>query len=408
MSYTWALACRYLVARRHGLFAWLTTAIAVGGITLGVAALIVTLGVMDGFQRDIQTRILGTQPHLAVLSSNGETFPNPSAVTMRIQQTPGVAAAAPFVMGQVLLRHGPKAFGAVIRGVDPFQEQTVAPLASILKEGRWDSLLGTASEPGIIVGRELARSLEVGTGDPLLVVVPDSLVTGRALVPRMVRCRVTGIFQVGMYEADANLSYVALTTAQRFFGLGNTVSGIGVRVQGLSRLESVQRQLQATLGPRVWVRSWQDLNRNLFSALKLEKAVMFVILILIVVVAALNIISNLLLLTVEKSREIGILRALGVSQHGILRIFLYEGGSLGVAGTLLGALLGLGIGALLHRYPVIKLPADVYYIERLPVHIAAGDVTAVIVAALGISLAATIYPALKAARVDPIEALRYG
>jgi len=383
-------------------FTFLTTLIAVGGITLGVAALIITLAVMSGFHRDIRERILGLQPHLTVLKESGTSFHEHEQVAADILREKEIRAASPFVYGQIILRHGEATAGVVLKGIDWKKEQQLVGLAKSIKDTRL--LAGGLQDNQVIIGKELARNLGAALGKEVILVSPGQF----GVVPRMEKFRVAGIFSSGMYEYDANLAYVSLPSGQKLFGLENAVSGVGVALTDWEKADTIAAALQAKLDYPYWVRSWETMNKNLFAALKLEKIMMFIILTLIIVVAAFNIISNLLLLTVEKAKEIGILSALGFRRLEIGRIFLFEGLIIGMTGIFAGTGLGVGLSLLLKKYQFIHLPADVYYLDTLPVRLVPGDIISVVAATLLISLVAGIYPAYQATKLDPLEAIRYG
>lgn len=402
MSLELFIALRYLKARRHGVFTLLTTLIAIGGITLGVAALIITLSVMSGFHRDIREKILGIQPHLVVLKGGPQSFFEYPYVTEKIRGNPEVTAAAPFVYGQAILKNGQATSGAVIKGIDAALEDKLVHLGKTMIAG---SLPREGLGPNdILLGRELGRNLGLTLGDELVVMSPGQLAT----IPRMEKFTVTGIFRSGMYEYDSNLGFISLAAGQKLFGIGDAVTGIGVSVRDWEHAGTVESSLAQNLTGAYWVRSWERMNQNLFSALKLEKIMMFIILTLIILVAAFNVISNLLLLTVEKTREIGILSAMGLARARIARIFFYEGFIVGMSGIFSGLVLGTGVSLLLKKYHFIHLPSDVYYLDTLPVRLVPGDITMVVAATLLITLAASIYPAYQVTKLDPLEAIRYG
>ncbi|MHB9155303.1 MAG: FtsX-like permease family protein [Endomicrobiales bacterium] len=396
------IAWRYLKARRKGVFTLLTTLIAIGGITLGVAALIITLAVMSGFHRDIREKILGIQPHLVVLKGGPAPFNEYPAVAGRIKQHKEVVAAAPFIYGQAILKNNQSTAGAVIKGIEAASEDSLIHLGRTVISGHLPGE-GTAARD-ILLGQELARTLGLTLGDEVIVVSPGQL----ALIPRMEKFTVTGIFQSGMYEYDSSLSFVSLAQADKLFGMEGSVTGIGISVKDWEKTGRIEAELQKDLAGPYWVRSWERMNHNLFAALKLEKIMMFIILTLIILVAAFNIISNLLLLTVEKTKEIGILSAMGFHRFKIAKVFFYEGIIIGLSGILLGVGLGTGISLLLKKYQFIHLPPDVYYLDTLPVRILAGDVASVTVATLVITMLAAIYPAYQVTKLDPLEAIRYG
>jgi len=402
MSLEFFIAWRYLKARRKGVFTLLTSIIAVGGITLGVAALIITLAVMSGFHADIKDKILGVQPHLVVLKNNYEPFKEYTLVMDNINKNVHVKAAAPFVYGQTIIRHGRQGIGAAVKGIDPRAEDKLVALNRIvLSSTPWKPSIS----PGdIILGVELAQSIGVTSGEEVVLMTPGVY----AMMPRMEKFRVVTLFHSGMYEYDANLAYVNLADAQRLFGLEGSVTGIGIAVDDWDKADAIGGDIQKTIGGSYWVRSWQRMNRNLFAALKLEKIMMFIILALIIIVAAFNIISNLLLLTVEKTKEIGILSALGFSKNRIAKIFFFEGLILGLTGIATGLVAGCGLSLLLKKYQFVQLPPDVYYLDKLPVRILPGDVSIVILATLAITLVAGIYPAYQVTKLDPLEAIRYG
>ena len=405
MRYELFLALRYLGGlRRSQPFVSVIAFISMCGVAVGVAALLVVLGVMSGFDADLQSKIVGFNPHLVVESESGLT--QVDSMLESIKGTPHVQAAAPFVQTEVLLQFGNAATGAILRGVDPEMEPTVTKLTDSVIEGKWPP-----APKVLFLGSELARRWRVSRGDIITVV------TGGKSKP--VEMVVGGVFSTGMYEYDSHLVLASLETVQELIGwqgreggpkqavVPAKVSGIGVRIDDPQQAISVKRLLQQRLSAPYWVMSWMDLNRNLFAALKLEKVTMFVILTLIVLVACFNIIATLLMVVVNKTKEIGILKAVGATSGSIRRIFTLAGLLIGLIGTAAGTGLGLALCAALAKYQFIQLPPEVYYIDRLPVLLQWRDGAAVVLSALAISWAACLYPAWVAARLQPAEAVRY-
>jgi lipoprotein-releasing system permease protein len=404
MRFEFFLAKRFLVGQRFGVFRAVTTAIAIGGIALGVAALLITLAVMDGFRADIQEKILGTQPHLFMVNPFGGMVSNDSRLIPQLKSVPHVEGAAPFIYGQALLQTGSSVTGIMLRGILPSEEIHVTRIAQILKEGSWNSL----DDHSVALGEELARTVNAHLGDTVTLVAPEEKMASWGQMPRMRRYKVVGIFHSGMYEYDANLAYLTLGGAQDLLGITDRLTGYGLRLDTLDETLPTMRRLDQTFGNLFLVRSWQDLNRNLFAAMKLERTMMFIIVTLVILVASFTIISNLLLLTIEKAREIGILQALGAAPRQIAKIFLLNGFMLGGSGVGLGLILGVGISAFLKRFPIIRLPADVYYVDKLPIRLSLGTIESVALCAFGLVIASILYPARKASQMDPVQTIRYG
>ena len=368
--------------------------ISVLGIALGVAALLVVLGVMSGFDADLEGKIIGANPHLLVQAEAGVR--DADVLEEKILQTPGVAAAAPMLQTQTLIRHGSEAQGVLLRGVDPLKEPNVTRLPRLLKEGSWPP------NPGeIFIGSELAHRWGLRIGDSVEVVGGEK--------GKPIPLRVGGVFTTGMYDYDMHLTLSRMETAQQVAGGKEPAlpTGIGVRLEQAVRAPQVQKELRRSLGYPYWVVSWMDMNSNLFAALKLEKLVMFIILTLIVLVACFNIIATLLMMVVSKTKEIGILKSVGATHGGVRNLFTLAGLLIGLAGTTLGTGIGLLLCALLKKYQFIQLPADIYYIDKLPVKLDVRDAGSVILSALAISWVVCLYPAWVASRLEPARALRY-
>jgi len=410
LPYELFIALRYLKAKKRHKAISINTFISIGGVSLGVATLIATLAVMTGFSEDLRDKILGTNAHVIVQNLREGGIAGYREVTSRIERLPHVVSAAPFIQNEVMLTSRGGTTGTVLRGIDPALEGKVTEISKTLRLGDIGSL-GRGIErddtlyPGIILGEELARHLGVSIGDYINMVSPVGRIGPLGMIPRFKRFIVTGVFDSGMYEYDAKLAYVSISEAQEFFGTGDVVSAIAVKVDDIFHAREIAREIEFNLGPSFWARDWMEMNRNLFSALKLEKIVMFIILILIVLVAAFNIIGTLTMIVIEKSREIAILKAMGATRHGIMRIFIIQGIFVGVAGTLIGVPLGYGISLLIQNF--YSLPADVYYISQIPAKIRMTDILLVAFSAIGISLFSTLYPSWQAAKLNPVEALRY-
>ncbi len=404
MRFEFFLAKRFLVGQRYGVFRLVTTFIAIGGTALGVAALLVTLAVMDGFRMDIQEKILGTQPHIVITGPFESSLNYEPALATALLSVPHVKAQAPYVGAQALIQSENKVTGILLRGIVPSLETHVTRLNEILAHGNWSQL----EDKGIIIGQELACMIGAHEGDVVTLLAPQGQGDALSQAPRMRRYKVAGLFHSGMYEYDANMAYIALPAAQDLLGIGQHITGYGVRLDDVDHTQAALAAISERLGAGFWVRSWQDLNRPLFSAMKLERTVMFIILTLIILVASFTIISNLLLLTIEKGREIGILQALGASPRQIAEIFLINGLMIGGSGVSLGLLLGIVISGLLKHFPIIRLPADVYYIDRLPVRLSGQTIESVALCAFALVLVSVLYPAYKAHQMDPVQAIRYG
>lgn len=394
---------RYLRAKGGRGFLSLLTLIAMAGMAIGVMALIVVLAVMTGFEDELRGKILGTTAHVLVMDLSGRGVEDPDRVVAVARAHPEVRAAAPFVLQQVLLVRDEAAVGVVLRGIDP--EVGRAELEKRIRQGSLQALAGP--EAGVALGRELARTLGVFIGDTVTAVSPRGAVTAVGTIPKMRPLRVVAVFEIGLYEYDSALAYTSLATAQQFADLGGRVSGVEVRVADVYRARAVSTELGRTLGLPYWTRDWTEMNKNLFSAIQLEKTAMFVILTLIVFVAAFAIISHLILMVAEKRREIGVLRALGASARSISLVFMAEGVLIGVVGTVVGTALGVTIGWLQNRYHVVKIPGDVYQLSELPMKMHPPELLAIALAALALSFLATLYPSRQAARLDPVEVLRY-
>lgn len=415
LPYPLFIGLRYLRARRAERFISLITAIATGGVALGACTLVVVLAVMTGFEEDLRDRILGFTPHVVVADYGAAMTVRPE-LEARLRALPEVAAVAPYVEGQAMLASRHEVAGVMLRGVRP-EPDGVIDFARHVRGGRLADLAGRhavtrdasgarVALPGIILGTELARQLGVAVGDPISVVAPAGVPTLVGIIPRVRRFAVVGLFEAGMLEYDSALAYVGLAEAQRFFGLGDAVSGLEVRATGLERAEAVAGRVAGALDFPYQVRSWRDLNFNLFAAIELEKRVYFLVLLLIVLVAAFNIVAALVMLVMEKRRDIAVLRTLGATRAGIARIFLAQGLVIGGLGTLAGSALGLAVCGVLRVYP-FDLPPGVFYTNTLPIRIYPEYVALVVVVSLAIVLLAALYPARQAARLLPVEALRY-
>jgi lipoprotein-releasing system permease protein len=407
MSFETFFSQRYLKAKRKQGFISIITGISILGIMIGVMALIVVLAVMNGFREDLLKRILGVNSHLLILSHKGD-IKDTDAVMRQALEVDGVIAATPFIYSQVMVKNGGNISGAILRGLDPATAGKVINIESMIKGAPLAVLRGSHDDlPGIILGSELSRQIGVFPGDTLTVVSPIGKLTPLGRVANEAKFRVIALFESGMYEYDSSLVYLSLDDAQEFLSLGSEVTGIELKVKDLDQSDRVGILVQDRLGYPYWTKDWKMMNKSLFSAIKLEKVTMFIILIMIVLVGALNIISSLVMLVMEKTRDIAILRTMGASSKSIMSIFIFQGLFVGLIGTALGLLSGSFLCHLLARYKFIKLPPDVYYITTLPVRLEWLDIVLIALAAVVISFLATIYPSFQASKVNPVEALRY-
>jgi lipoprotein-releasing system permease protein len=417
MRYELFIGLRYLRAKRKEAFISLITVISMLGVVIGVMTLNIVLSVMTGFEEDLRDRILGFNPQVIVLSFSGTVSDYPSVV-QRIEKVSGVVAAAPFVYGQVMLSAQQNVTGAVVRGVLP-KTDGVTDLQRHLKQGSVEALgrlhdvplddgkAGVVELPGIIVGKDVARQLGLLIGDPVNVISPIATPTAVGMVPRVKRFVVVGLFDSGMAEYDSSLVYMDLANAQKFFDLDDKVTGIEVRGTDLYRAKAIGDRIRAALGFPFRVRDWMEINHNLFSALQLEKTVYFIVLLLIVLVAAFNIVATLIMVVMEKRKDIAILKSMGATRSGVGRIFVFKGMIIGVIGTLLGNAGGYVACVLLKRYQFIELPKDVFYVNTVPVKMYPEYFLMVTAASLLICLLATVYPARQAARLAPVDVIRY-
>ncbi len=405
--YQFFIALRYFKSKKRHRGVSINTIISVAGVSLGVMALVIVLSVMGGFHEDLQKKILGVNAHIVVLNYSGK-IKDHIQLMEKISGIQDVKRSSPFVYGQVMLGSGERAHGVVLRGINPSFEAETTEIIKHIKEGDINGLReDTGDVPGIIVGRELARNLGLFIGDEVKMISPAGDIGPLGMLPRMKKLRLAGIFEVGMYEYDSSLALVNIKTAQDFFRLNDEITGIEIKVEDVYDSERIAGEIETVLGPPYYARDWKDMNRNLFSALKLEKLVMFIILILIVLVASFNIISNLIMIVMEKAREIAVMKAMGATNRGVMSIFMIHGIIVGVIGTVLGLAGGYITCQLLKTYKFINLPPDIYYLSYLPVRMSLFDFIIVSASAISISVLATIYPSWQAARLDPVEPLRY-
>jgi lipoprotein-releasing system permease protein len=401
------LGLRYLRARGHranlSLFVW----IGIGGVFLGVSALIVVLAVMTGFQDGIRDKIIAANPHILIMEAGGRGVADGEALAARVSPVPGVVSATPFVLQQALFTSpGGGATGGLLRGVDLDSPAVRNALSAQIRLGNVNPLVD-GREPALLLGRELARSLGVVPGDHVTVISPQGAITAVGLVPKMRRFLVAGFVEVGMYEYDVSLAYTSLANAQEFAGLGDRVTGIELKLANPFDAKSVGPVVAARLNGAYWIRDWMDMNRNLFAALQLEKLALFVIVTIIVLVAAFAIIGHLILLVAEKRKEIGILKAMGAGAGSIGAVFLVAGMLIGLVGTVAGSAFGLLLIWVQNTYRIIRLAGDVYQISYLPMKLTGSDFAMIVGSTLVISFLATLSPARRAARMDPVDVLRY-
>ena len=411
MSFEYFIGSRYLRAKQKETFISLITLLSIAGVTVGVMALIVVIAVMAGFESDLRNRILGVESHVVVMRHGSSLF-DYRRISEQVEDTDGVEAATPFIYTQIMLRSSSNVSGAVLRGIDPKSAHRVI---KILESPVLQDLIKIpdgenkqASVPGIILGKELARNLSVVKGDAIYLISSRGMISPMGHIPVMKRFKVAGVFESGLYEYDGSLAYIHLHEAQKVLRMADSVTGIEVRVNDIYAAKNVAEKIVTTLGFPYWTKDWMQMNRNLFSALKLEKTVMFIILALIVLVAAFNIASTLIMMVMGKTKDIAILKAMGALDGSIRKIFIFKGMVIGSVGTTLGVCLGFILCKLLEKYKFIELPGDVYYISTLPVRLEFLDVFIIATAAMVICFVATIYPAHQASKLNPVEAIRYG
>jgi len=415
IPYELILGWRYTRAgratRRNGFISFIS-GVSMLGIALGVAALIIVLSVMNGFQKEVRDRMLSVVSHIEILAPNGAALPDLDATLAEARKNPQVIGAAPFIASQALLARGEDMKGTVVRGIDPAREPEVTDLAVELKNTGLSQLV--AGEFGMVLGGELARSLGVHSGDKVTLIAPSGQVTPAGVVPRLKQMTVVGTFDSGHYEYDSALVLIHQDDAAKIFRLEGP-TGIRLKLKDLNEARSVAAQLALSLTGDLIIRDWTRQNRTWFSAVQLEKRMMFIILTLIVAVAAFNLVSTLVMTVTDKRADIAILRTLGASPASIMGIFVVQGAMVGVIGTLAGLALGLGVAfnidvivpALERLLSASFLPKDIYLINRMPSDPQSADIMPIAIISLVLAFLATIYPSWRASRVNPAEALRY-
>jgi len=425
MSYELLISWRHLCSRKSQKFISLITFISMGGVALGVMALIVVIAVMTGFGQNLRDKILGTNSHIVVTQAMSNGMEDYEKVLERVKAVPLVKEAAPFILKQVMLTYGQRSSGVVIRGVDPEQEANISDLQKNLTEGKLihlDQAPQSAADyeagiqrKGIILGVALANSLGAHMGDVLGILSPSVRMTPMGIIPKIKMVEVVGIFESKMYEYDANLAFISISSAQSLFGMKERVTGIEIKVADIDAAGDIAVTIRNTLGYPYFARDWMEMNRNLFSALKVEKVTMFIILVLIILVAAFNIISTLFMVVMDKAKDIAILKSMGATRGSIMQIFSMQGLIIGVCGTVLGCIGGFtmvpnlnNIVALVEKiFGIEVFPPDVYYLDALPSQIQWFDSFMIVIFSIVICFLASLYPAWRASRQDPVDGLRY-
>ena len=425
MSYELLISWRHLCSRKSQKFISLITFISMGGVALGVMALIVVIAVMTGFGQNLRDKILGTNSHIVVTQAMSNGMEDYENVLERVKAVPLVKEAAPFILKQVMLTYGQRSAGVVIRGVDPEREGEISDLQKNLTEGKL-SYLDNAPQSaadyeagiqrkGIILGVALATSLGTRVGDVLGIMSPSVRMTPLGIIPKIKMVEVVGIFESKMYEYDANLAFISISSAQSLFSMNDRVTGIEIKVADIDAAGDIALAIKDTLGYPYFARDWMQMNRNLFSALKVEKVTMFIILILIILVAAFNIISTLFMVVMDKAKDIAILKSMGASRRSVMQIFSMQGLIIGVCGTALGCIAGFTIvpnlneivGFIEWMFDFKAFPEDVYYLDALPSQIQWFDSFLIVIFSIVICFLASLYPAWRASRLDPVDGLRY-
>jgi lipoprotein-releasing system permease protein len=414
MPYELQVAVRYLIARRRQAFVSLISLVSTLGVAVGVTALVVALALMTGLQGELRDRMLGSMPHIYVAKIADSGVADPAGERAQLLKLPHVIGAAPLVIGPALVRAGERSAFVTLKGVDPATEASVTEIPSRMTAGRFEALAAPPDDSGagprldgIALGRDLAASLAVRPGDVVTVLTPEGTLTPMGVMPRARSLRVAGIFSLGLYEFDSAYAVVALPVGLRLMGK-RYPDYIQLKVDDVDLAHAVGESIVAAHGAAYQVQDWAQMNQSLFSALQLEKMAVSITIGLIVMVAALNIVASLVLMVMEKSRDIAILKTMGATRRSISIVFMLQGTLIGLAGTLAGVALGLGLSFVLDRYKLVRIPTDVYQISYVPFAVEPLSVTIVALSALLICFLATIYPSRQAARLDPAEALRHG
>jgi lipoprotein-releasing system permease protein len=406
MSFEWFVSKRYLRAKRKQKFISLISVISILGVAVGVMALIVVLSVYTGFTEALRDQIIGINSHILVQRYGGN-IEEPEAIAQQIESISEVVATTPYIYSQVLISSGQNSSGIVLRGIDPQSAGKVINIGRQMTSGQLSDLDRSDTLPGIVLGKEIARQLTVARGSKVRLISPNGPLSPVGVLPKIRTCRVAGVFETGMFEYDSTLGFINLETARSLSGEAEGVHGLEVRVKNVEQANRVADAIRKELGPGFSARDWMQLNQNLCAALKLEKAGIFIALDLIILVAALNIISALIMVVMEKTRDIAILKSMGATTGSIMRIFFNQGAVIGLTGTFLGVGGGLGLCWVLKRYKFIELPSNVYPMSTMPIKVVPMDVGLIAFSAILITLAATLYPSWKASKVRPAEALTY-